>query len=835
MTRWNHLNTLKAVCAVFALVVAVGCVAQRPPEDESAAPATGRAFAPGEKPVPIPSISTAYQPLITYDLQRSTDSVRILEQQILKAPPSDYPTIEAELLAVLAKPTTTDAGREFVCRLLATVGGEASVAPLGALLTDPKMSEMARYALEQNTSPQADAVLLAALKDKVVWPEAMGLIDTLGARRTAGAVDLLAGIASGDGLEKELGPAEAQALRQRAITALGRIASEASMQALLALTVEEAPLSRAREDALIRVAEGLARADLKGQATVLFRDLARSDNPALTRAAAYGGLARVMGAKAGSVVASALTDPERPVREAAVAALAEMDGEDVVKMYGARLPDLDVDTQVMTLAALAARGDRVAGPYVTPLLKSSDEGTRMEAARALAAVGDVSCVVPLAHLAAAGDAVSPVAAESLARLPGTDVDQALMDLLKDREAAVRRVGVDALVARRHRDAADAIMARVTDPDAGVRTAALKGLGDVTDGTQLKALLRLFGLVADTQMDLLEKSITSAIRQGGDDGQMTSQLLLAMATAEAPARARMMALLGQIGNPKALHTIQLALNDGHEGVREAATRALAEWPDATPLDRVIELAAQAPSTTLKVLSARGALRMLELPDGGETEATLARYEKLLDAAPRDEEKRQVIESLSRRADAATLDVLEKYFDDAAVGPQAMGAFKTVLTACKDTADKARVDRAFALLEERDVLELELPRNKWKATASNHSENADAAFDGDRSTRWDTGTSQAPGQWFHVDLGVEARVLRVTLDTSPSADDYPRGYAVYVSSDASAWGEPVATGAGAGAITDILTRPKSGRWLRIVQTGQVDGKYWSIHEMQVFVGR
>jgi hypothetical protein len=46
-----------------------------------------------------------------------------------------------------------------------------------------------------------------------------------------------------------------------------------------------------------------------------------------------------------------------------------------------------------------------------------------------------------------------------------------------------------------------------------------------------------------------------------------------------------------------------------------------------------------------------------------------------------------------------------------------------------------------------------------------------------------------------------------------------------------GQPVATGAGAEGqpVTVISFPPKTGRYVRIVQTGTASGLFWSIHEI------
>jgi mono/diheme cytochrome c family protein len=122
-------------------------------------------------------------------------------------------------------------------------------------------------------------------------------------------------------------------------------------------------------------------------------------------------------------------------------------------------------------------------------------------------------------------------------------------------------------------------------------------------------------------------------------------------------------------------------------------------------------------------------------------------------------------------------------------------------------------------------------KWKLTASANDKACGAAIDGDAKSRWDTHAFQRPGQWFQIELPAETEIAGIRLDTTKSANDYPRGYKVELSADGQTWGKPVAEGKGSGVITDINFAPTKAKFIRITQTGEAKGNFWSIHEMAV----
>ena len=138
---------------------------------------------------------------------------------------------------------------------------------------------------------------------------------------------------------------------------------------------------------------------------------------------------------------------------------------------------------------------------------------------------------------------------------------------------------------------------------------------------------------------------------------------------------------------------------------------------------------------------------------------------------------------------------------------------------------------AELDQFDPPDLE-DRSQWKLTASHGADKVKNAIDGNKGSRWDTGTTQRDGMWFAVELPEAVKVLELTLDTRGSDFDYPRGYVVQTSVDGKSWSEPVAQGRGVHPLTKIeLSSVEPLRFIRVSQTGHSPNKYWSIHELGI----
>jgi mono/diheme cytochrome c family protein len=127
--------------------------------------------------------------------------------------------------------------------------------------------------------------------------------------------------------------------------------------------------------------------------------------------------------------------------------------------------------------------------------------------------------------------------------------------------------------------------------------------------------------------------------------------------------------------------------------------------------------------------------------------------------------------------------------------------------------------------------------WSFSASKNEKNAKRAFDGDTTTRWDTGGKQEAGQWIQMDFGKPWTVSRVTFDAQASAGDWPRGWELTVSDDGTTWSKPLVKGESqkvAVTVLDLkLPAGTTTRYVRLTQTSNgATGNFWSINEVAVY---
>lgn len=126
-----------------------------------------------------------FQKLLTYKFGESREPLSVIQDKIsaTSGKPEERLAIERQLAQLLRSEATYEC-KDFACRQLRVFGTKESVKTVAKLLTDEKLSNAARYALEANTDPSVDKELTNALK-LVKGMALIGILNTLGERRKA--------------------------------------------------------------------------------------------------------------------------------------------------------------------------------------------------------------------------------------------------------------------------------------------------------------------------------------------------------------------------------------------------------------------------------------------------------------------------------------------------------------------------------------------------------------------------------------------------------------------------------------------------------------------------
>ena len=327
------------------------------------------ASAPAADSAPALSTDQAFAALKTYDEGQSTAPLLVIERFIGRISNDSTPRQETagRLAALLADPQTSVVARKFICQQLALVGSDAQVPVLATLLNDPKTADMARLALQAMPSEAAGKTLLAAL-DRLKDDALIGVINSLGARRDAAAVQPLA-MLLGDRAAK---------VAEAAAAALGKIGTKACVSALA--TAKPAP---AVLDARLACAAELVRSGDAATAEPIYRKLCSSGQPTRIRMAALGGLVKAAPGTAMPQVAEAFTASPALVQNLVIELARSLPGTESTAALSKALPKLEGPPRLLALGALAERGDRSALDRLNKLAADKDQPVRGDASREL--------------------------------------------------------------------------------------------------------------------------------------------------------------------------------------------------------------------------------------------------------------------------------------------------------------------------------------------------------------------------------------------------------------------------------------------------------------------
>ncbi len=387
------------------------------------------------------------------------------------------------------------------CRQLSYIGTEKAVAPLASLLTDEKLSHMARYALEPMPYKAVDDALLAALGQAKGRPLA-GVITSIGVRGDARAVAPLGKLLTAS----DASIAEAAA---RSLGSIGTVEAANVLKGHLA----SAPADRKWScyEGMLRCAEKLMEKEQAEAAAAIYDLLRTSDAPHHVRAGSVrGALLARRGRPRGQLLSEYLQSSDYVMFAAAVKTTHELTGPRVTSSLTAVLADAPVDNQLLILQALAQRSDPAALEAVYGAAKSGPKAVRLAAIRTLSDIGDAT-QPPLIDLMFDNDGdIARAAQESFAAMGGEQADAVVLDMLQSKETARQLKALELIGRRRMGGVSEALFKASRDDDESVRSASIALLGELTGPDQFPMLVDLL-LKASGRSEIraAERAISSA--------------------------------------------------------------------------------------------------------------------------------------------------------------------------------------------------------------------------------------------------------------------------------------------------------------------------------------
>jgi HEAT repeat protein len=471
-------------------------------------------------------------------------------------------------------------------------------------------------------------------------------------------------------LGRSIGDADRQ-VAAAAIAALGQIGT-GEAEAALAAAAGGVPmdLRAALGEAWLQCAEALGPGGAMPPAAVdSLRKLTGPEWPPAVRLAAFPRWVATQGDRAAEPVLDALVGTDLVLQGAAIRALNAGEPKGLLRAVADRLETVPAGVQEPVIAILGRRGGVGVLPALERAAARSDPGVRLAAIRALGQAGDRTAVDGLlARVDPASESEQAAVAEALVRLRGDGVEAALVAAFEGGASPARqRVLLGALAGRGSARAGAAGRSALGSADAGVRREAL-------------GVVRRFG-TAEAVSPLIQRL------EGGDAGEgpavqaalveigrrepaALASIAAALAGHTPEVRVALLDVLGATADARALDGIRTQLGAPEAAVRQAAVRALAEWPDAAPFEDLVGIVERGADPRERLVAARGLNRMAPQNPrraGRAAEALAGALAAADDVAGR----RTLMTALAGLPSVASFEALRRLLASAELGAEAVG--------------------------------------------------------------------------------------------------------------------------------------------------------------------
>jgi HEAT repeat protein len=587
----------------------------------------------------------------------------------------DTLTDEAALIAILSG-DSPKADKAMACKRLAVYGTPAAVPELAKLLKDPQLASWTRIALEAIPGSASDEALRtssAALEGNLL----IGTINSLGVRRDAAAVELLAGY-----LQAAPDVAEAAAI------ALGKIGNQPAATVLRQhLTTTTGQVRSAVAQAGVLCAEQFAAAGNKPLAMEIYDQVRlATDLPKQRIVEATRGAILVRGKDGIPLLLEALRSPEKTLFHVALQSAREMPSPELASALLTEVKTAPSDRAPLIVQALADMPGTVDAETIIQLAaQPGSQEVRMAALGAIGRTGNASCVLPLLKLATESEELlSPVKA-ALVELQDEAVNQAVVERLGVSSNAIETQLLLEIIGLRRISATDSLLKALESPQANIRTAALESLGSTVTQDQLSLLItQVVQPKHAADASAAQQALKAAAIRMPDREACAAELSAALANVKGTPQIAMLEILGEMGGPTSLKTLGTYAQHNDMQLKDAASRLLGEWMtiDAAPV--LLNLATSGPADRYQVRAMRGYIRIARqfvMPE--ETRVTMCT--EAMQAAKQDAERKLVIEILERYPSVGTLKLALEARRKASLQADALRAVKSIAEKLKDNTE------------------------------------------------------------------------------------------------------------------------------------------------------
>jgi HEAT repeat protein len=578
------------------------------------------------------------------------------------------------------------AEKAIACKQLSVYGSKAAVPELAKLLSDEELASWSRIALEAIPDPSADAALMEAAK-QLQGRLAIGTINSLGVRRSAGAVELLV---------NRLKEADTQVAAAAAV-ALGRIGNDAATKTLReSLAISAPPVRSAVAEGCVLCAERLMSAGKHDAAAQIYDEVRRAGVPQQRILEATRGAILARGERGIPLLLEQLRSDDKKSFQIGLTTARELPGSEVTKALATELDSVPPGRAALIVTAIGDRGVGELPQAVLNAASSGDKQLRLAAIRVVGKLGDAASIPTLLDAAVNSDReVRQAAREALAQLKGENVDAKLASSLSTAGDVSLPVLIEIVGARRIDAASPSLVKALRHSDQEVRAAALAALGATAGPDHLVVLISQVDEATNrSEAEAAGRALQEASVRMPDREATAQQLAAAMSRGSAATKVRLIQILGAMGGPNALASIAAAAQSEDKELQDIGTRVLGEWMTADAAPHLYTIASD--DHAYKTRALRGYLRIarqLDIPDAQR----LDMCRKALAIAERSAERSLALDAMKRCPSAESVQLATSLVNDAELRDRAVETAIFIGEKIKDSDPEAAATAGQKVLE------------------------------------------------------------------------------------------------------------------------------------------
>lgn len=507
--------------------------------------------------------------------------------------------------------------------------------------------------------------------------------------------------------------ADQQVVANAAVAALGKYDSPQAINTLRKLLSEGShPCMGCIIDALFSIAETLSDHDRHPEAYLLYEEVLKTNPTDVFKTAAISGMA-----------STTTDDPASLLREQISLAPPGSDLRIMLIDLIGNLPEVTYDTggfadlaglsdleRMRMITILSHRGDRSIRDDIYQFIDHEEPDLRLAGIQALSLVATAHDVLFMAENAAVKrDREQELFRNALYRLQGADIDATILQEASQLHNNVAVELIKAIAERGIEQATGLLLKKAKSGHPGVRIEACRSLGKISS---MEHISQIIDLLADTdtsrERQELERAIFLAATR--NEQQMANTKQVQEFIEQTPAtrdKASLIAVLGNIKNNEDLPLLLAYLEHEEIDLQLAAIRALTDWPNSRPADKLMTVAGSSPDIRVQTLAIRACSRVI-LNDGHlSNEMKAVMLSRALELAPNANEKRQVISAMMRTPSFETFETLINSLGDESLKTElelAIVNMAPVLMRIDATKTRSEIERALTMSDNDDLKNL-----------------------------------------------------------------------------------------------------------------------------------